>query len=103
MKRLHWLLAGSCAALLAACSNPVPFGTPEDLARMKQDLNLAYLPSTVLPLKWAYFDYGVQQEGVDTMAYQPTGITERKLVMMTGYGQRVELMEQNKTHNVCKK
>ncbi|WP_460408880.1 hypothetical protein [Pseudomonas amygdali] len=83
MKRLHWLLAGSCAALLAACSNPVPFGTPEDLARMKQDLNLAYLPSTVLPLKWAYFDYGVQQEGVDTV--DTLALVQPGLLTLVGY------------------
>ncbi|MFJ3522662.1 hypothetical protein ACIPO9_09280 [Pseudomonas sp. NPDC090203] len=196
MKRLNALLAGSCAALIAACSSTGPYQTPEDLARMKQDLKLEHAPTGVLPLKWSYFDYGIQQEGVDTvdalalvqpglltlvgyekghyvrqaefassstdcmyifkgdvsaqpvwllkadrpvflttgnnrglinvplrkqlidqmtsagflphldaqgMPYQPTGITERKLVLMTGYGQRVESMDQNQVYNVCQK
>jgi len=196
VKRLNMLLAGICVALIAACSSTVPYESPEDLARMKQDLHLEHLPPGMLPLKWSYFEYGVQEEGmatVDTLAlvqpglltlvgyekghyfrqaeftgattdcmyifngdvsaqpvwllrsdrpvflttgnyrglidvplrkklidemtaagfrphieaqgksYQPTGVTERKLVMMTGYGQRVELMDQNQVYNVCKK
>ncbi|MBU6956942.1 hypothetical protein KRR23_04180 [Pseudomonas sp. CVAP len=195
MKLLNMLLAGSCAALIAACSSVVPYESPEDLARMKQDLHLEHLPPGMLPLKWSYFEYGVQKEGMDTVdtlalvqpglltlvgyekghyvrqaeftsastdcmyifngdvsaqpvwllkadrpvflttgnnrglidvplrkklidemtaagfrphidaqgkSYQPTGVTERKLVMMTGYGQRVELMDQNQVYNVCK-
>ncbi|PHN20465.1 hypothetical protein [Pseudomonas sp. ICMP 561] len=195
MKLLNVLLAGSCAALMAACGSTVPYSSPEDLARMKQDLNMEHLPSGMLPLKWSYFEYGVQKEGLDTVdslalvkpglltlvgyekghyfrqaeftsasidcmyifkgdvsaqpvwlladrpvflttgnnrglidvplrkklidemtaagfrlhtdaqgkPYQPTGITERKLVLMTGYGQRVETMDQNQVYNVCKK
>lgn len=196
MKRLNVLLAASCAALMAACSSTVPYQSPEDLVRMKQDLNVEHLPSAMVPLKWSYFDYGVQKEGVDTVdtlalvqpglltlvgyekghyvrqaeftsasidcmyifkgdvssqpvwllkaerpvflttgnnrglidvplrkklidemtaagfqlhtdtqgkPYQPTGITERKLVLLTGYGQHVESMDQNQVYNVCKK
>ncbi|SDB27720.1 hypothetical protein SAMN03159382_02332 [Pseudomonas sp. NFACC23-1] len=193
---LKLLLAGSCAALIAACSNSIPFGLPEDLALMKQDLHLEHLPSGMVPLKWSYFDYGVQKEGMNTVvdslalvqpglltlvgyekghyirqaeftsastdcmyifngdvsaqpvwllkadrpvflttgnnrglidvplrkklidemtaagfrphtdaqgkSYQKTGITERNLVMMTGYGQRVELTDQYQAYNVCK-
>lgn len=195
VKLLNMLLAGSSAALIAACSSAVPYESPEDLVRMKQDLHLEHLPSGMLPLKWSYFEYGVQKEGMDTVdalalvqpglltlvgyekghyvrqaeftsastdcmyifngdvsaqpvwllkanrpvflttgdnrglidvplrkklidgmtaagfrshidsqgkPYQPTGIIERKLVMMTGYGQRVELMDQNQVYNVCK-
>lgn len=194
MKLVSMLLIGSSAALIAACSSPVPYERPEDVARMKQDLHLEHLPSGMLPLKWAYFKYGVQNEGADTVdalalvqpglltlvgyeqghyvrqaeftsaatdcmyifngdvsaqpvwllkadrpvflttgnnrglidvplrkklidvmtaagfrlhsdaqgkPYRATGITERKLVLMTGYGQRVEVMDQNQVYNVC--
>lgn len=82
MKFFYILLAGGCAALLAACS-PIPYQSPEDLALMKRDLQLQHLPPGMLPLKWSYFEYGVQKDGVDTK--DALALVQPGLLTLVGY------------------
>ncbi|MGE7992507.1 hypothetical protein ACQKPE_16000 [Pseudomonas sp. NPDC089554] len=83
MKFPRILLAGACAALIAACGTPVPYQAPEDLMLMKQDLQLEHLPPSMFPLKWSYFEYGVQKEGVDTK--DALALVQPGLLTLVGY------------------
>lgn len=68
--------------VLGACST-IPYQSPGDLARMKADLGLDVTPRGAMPVRWSWFSYGVQKEGLITE--ESVAIVQPGSLLLVGY------------------